>query len=354
MATNTGEPKKFKLPFVSATYVASTEAKLVELFRNRAELKKQFAELRDERDELMERLEKAQESSEGDREISEKLESLLSDRVNGLNVVLYCMFRHVWRCCYEELAKIKQDLASRQIEVDRAKFFEGFNQKKAARLSASDRSLSALDAELRAARAAREQHESTLAELTGFWNYFSRRRLQPKLEEAKRLESEAEARYQEVKAKRDEIEADQGPEFPGLSVASKRLINVAILALSQHLYVLWSEHDIANMCYTSMNKSVFDARFGEEEDVRFLMAQVEQILQKMAREPDRKTHLKERVAGLRQSAEYADEDSAIPETHCMDYVTRAARSDTALTDRAPIAANVIEKDFWSVNSVLIP
>lgn len=353
MATSTSEPKKFKLPFVRATYVASTEAKLLELFQNRAELKKQFAELKDERDDLAERLEKAADVAESEHEIPPKLEKHISVRVNGMNAVLYCMLRHVWDCCHEELAKIKEDLAKRQVEQDRAKFYESFNQKKAARISATERSLSALDAELKAARASREQMESTLADMKGFWNYFSRRSLQPKLDEARSQEAEAEAKVQEVQAKKQEIEAEEGPEFPGLSVASKRLINVAILALSQHLYVLWSEHDISNLCYTAVNKSVFDTKFGEEDDVRFLMGQVEQTMEKMVREPDRKQNLRERVAGLRQSAEYADDETAIPEKHCLDYVTRAARSDTALTDRAPIAANVIEKDFWGVNSVLI-
>lgn len=346
--------KGFKLPFGGGGQKEDVkDHKLQELFQNWAGLKKQFTALKAEKEAADEELEELRKQSDGGREISLELERHMYDPTAGENVVLYCMLRGVWEHCKEELIALRDRIEGKQLEAERAKFFEQFNAQKAKRISSAKRAIEGSVAEARAADGQRQQMEATLADLKGFWNYFSRRSLMPKLEKTREEAEAANQVVEQQKQKLAEIEADTGPEFPGLSVEGKRLVNLAILALAQHLYIHWKENDLAAMAYTANTKSVYEAKFGEQDDVRFLMAQVTQVLEKMDADPDRNQKLKERMNGLRVSAEFSDDSATLPDAHCLDYVSRAARSDTALTDRAPIAANMIEKNYWDVTEVAL-
>ena len=79
------------------------QQKLVDLFRNRAELKKEFITLRQERADLTERLE--EQVRIGKRAEAElfALEDLLGNPVASLNALVFYHLRGLWKICHAQL-----------------------------------------------------------------------------------------------------------------------------------------------------------------------------------------------------------------------------------------------------------
>ena len=84
--------------------------KLVDLFRNRAELKKEFASLRDEKYRLQDRLKEHRASIERVEQKLNHLESLLLDPEWVHNVVTFYQLRRLSTHCASRLARFAEQL----------------------------------------------------------------------------------------------------------------------------------------------------------------------------------------------------------------------------------------------------
>jgi hypothetical protein len=61
----------------------------------------------------------------------------------------------------------------------------------------------------------------------------------------------------------EKIQGEPLPEPEELSLESRRLINMAVIALAQHLVVHFSEHDLASLAKTATERAVGDMKFGD-------------------------------------------------------------------------------------------
>jgi len=84
--------------------------KLVDLFRNRAELKKEFAALRDEKYQLQDRIKEQEGSTARAQQQMDHLENLLSDRDWVHSVVAFYQLRRLAAKCNAKLAKFAEQL----------------------------------------------------------------------------------------------------------------------------------------------------------------------------------------------------------------------------------------------------
>jgi hypothetical protein len=333
---------------------SDAEKKLVELFQNRAKLKKQYEELQAEHEALQERLKDVSDAAENSGDLSTAVSEYMGDPVNGMNVVVLCQLRKLWNSAFDDLSSLREDLVSKQTSAEEKKHMEAVRQQQGTKIAAIDRSVQAISSEAKAEARNLEVLLKTLAELTGFWNYFSRERVKARIGPQQAKVDEVNKRLEEIRAKREEAASESGLEFQGISVKGKRMINVALLARAQQLYIYFMDNDLASMAHGSRDKLATEAAYGNGEQVKLLSTQIEQRIAGMdhAKLLSRDL-LKERVQGLRQSAEYKTEDQSFPDSSSVDYITRDARSNTSLTDRAPIPANVLEKDMWDLSQLLL-
>ena len=80
---------------------------------------------------------------------------------------------------------------------------------------------------------AEEQQE--IGRLTAFWHYFKRRRRLKSLELLRNHVVMADAAVGDLHSERSAIENEASPEFPGLSLAARRNINLAIISYAELL-----------------------------------------------------------------------------------------------------------------------
>jgi hypothetical protein len=333
---------------------SDAEKKLVELFQNRAKLKKQYEELQAEHEALQERLQDVANAAETSGDLPPAVAEYMGDPAKGMSVIVLCQMKKLWNTCFDDLDLLREDLVSKQTSAEEKKHMEAVRQQQGTKLQAIDRSMQAISSEAKAEQRNLEVLLQTLAELTGFWNYFSRERVKAKIGPQQAKVGDVNKRLEEIRAKREETASESGLEFQGISIKGKRMINVALLARAQQLYIYFMDNDLASMAHGSQDKVATEADYGNMEQTKLLSTQVEQRLNGMdhAKLLSRDL-LKERVQGLRQSAEYQSEDQPYPDNACLEYITRDASGKTSLTDRAPIPANVVEKDMWSLKSLLL-
>ena len=88
--------------------------KLVDLFRNRAELKKEFAALRDEKYKLQDRVKRiAGETARVEQKL-DHVENLLLDPDWVLNIAAFYQLRQLARSCAEKLQRFAEQLKQQQ------------------------------------------------------------------------------------------------------------------------------------------------------------------------------------------------------------------------------------------------
>ncbi len=162
--------------------VSAEEERLMQLFQNRAGLKKAYADLKDEFHLLRDRLKQQEGATIRVQEQLDALGDLLADPRTGFGALVFFQLRGLWKICHQQLSTFTSDLTRQQEAKETARHNAECEAAKNARLADVERRLqsAASDADLNREQLAGAQNE--LQRLTAFWHYFKRRRLQKSLE----------------------------------------------------------------------------------------------------------------------------------------------------------------------------
>ncbi|MBL8197292.1 MAG: hypothetical protein JNJ67_00015, partial [Chromatiales bacterium] len=152
------------------------DERLLELFWNRAELKREFARLQRDRTALADQLRQQEGSTLRWQQRLEQLEGLLADPERAANAAVFFQLRGVWQYSRRRLARLARELAARQQEAELRRETARFEEHRKIALASIEQRLAPLierrvsiEAELHGVRL--EQ-----AKLTSFWKLLARRR----------------------------------------------------------------------------------------------------------------------------------------------------------------------------------
>ena len=118
---------------------AQEDQRLLDLFWNRAELKKEFTGLQADREHLMERIKEQQRHVADLQDQIKSMEKILADPEAGYNAIVFFQLRSLWDACYAQMAKFVKELKKQQEDRERRKQVMEFNQERQARLQAASR-----------------------------------------------------------------------------------------------------------------------------------------------------------------------------------------------------------------------
>jgi hypothetical protein len=94
--------------------VSADEERLMQLFQNRAGLKKAYADLKDEFHILRDRLKQQEGATLRVQEQLDALGDLLADPATGFGALVFFQLRGLWKTCHQQLAKFATDLTRQQ------------------------------------------------------------------------------------------------------------------------------------------------------------------------------------------------------------------------------------------------
>jgi DNA repair exonuclease SbcCD ATPase subunit len=221
---------------LSGQGISAEDERLVALFRNRTELKKELSALDDERHRLLDRLKLQEGATMRVEEQLAALEQYLGRPDEGYKCLAYFQLRAVWRTASRRLEHFSGELARQQKDRERKQQLTVFERARRERLDDIERELG--EARVLADQLQAEQKliEQRLANLHGFWNHFRRRRLRESVEARRFRIDAALTQVTDLGDRQHAIVTEAPPAFEGLSVEGRRAVNLAVIAYAHNLF----------------------------------------------------------------------------------------------------------------------
>jgi predicted nuclease with TOPRIM domain len=288
------------------------DERLIELFRNRAELKKELQALDDERQQLLDRLKLQEGATVRVEEQLAALEQYLGRPDEGYKCLAYFQLRAVWRGATRRLEQFSGELARQQMDRERKQQLAVFERAKRERLADVDREL--LEARVLADQLQAEQRlaEQQLAGLNGFWNHFRRRRRREALEARRFRIDAAVSQVTDLSDRRHDIDSESPPLFEGLSLDGRRTVNLAVIAYADALHDRIAAAGLAELVRQSKLRRVYETVYGGREECLALMQRAGRLVVELEHMQDDLADVKVRTDRLRASAAYRNDGETVP------------------------------------------
>jgi len=325
---------------------SAEDERVVELFRNRAVLKKELSALDEDRHRLLDRLKLQEGATMRVEEQIATLEAYLGRPGEGPKSLVYFQLKALWRAASKRLEKFAGELAQQQKDRERRQQLAEFDRAKRARLAEVDREL--VEARVLADQLQAEQKlaQQRLASLGGFWNYFRRRALEEGIEvRAARIES-ALTVVTDLSDRRHAVEAEPPPVFESLSVEGQRAVNLAVIACAEWLYERMAPGGLADLARQTSLRRVYESSYGGPEQCQALLSTVARSLGELEQQAIDLVDVKARTDRLRRSATYRADSDTIP-------VQESVHPAGAASGGGAPAANLLLEEYFDIYRVLL-
>jgi hypothetical protein len=322
------------------------DERLLALFRNRAELKKELNALDDERHRLLDRLKLQEGATMRVEEQMVALEQYLGRPEEGYKSLAYFQLKALWRAAARRLEQFGSELARQQKDRERKAQLAVFERTKRERMAAVERELAEARVLAEQLQAEQKLARQRIDQLQGFWNYFRRRR---HAESIMARELRVQSAMSQITDLGDQLHAASGesaPLFDGISVEGRRAINLAVIAYAEMLYDRLSPYGLAELARQSTLKRVFDAHYGTPAECQALLQRAAQATLELERMQDDLADIKLRTDRLRRAATYRDEAEVVPQAGSL---AAGARGGTA----RPGAPDVLLEEYWEIHRALV-
>jgi len=315
------------------------------------EIGESLSRLRAERDALAQRL--------------QRLEAMLADPEKGQNAILYYRLRAIWDMCHRDLMALSRQFREKYVGQTAGK--EGSAHSGSASGVVEDAQaarLRAVQARVRALEEERKKLHYELHERDKPFKVGEKRALTHTLAKA---EKQLETAIQELKVLQqimpakpvaEPVQAAPAEEHgtqAALNVQTRRAINITLIALAQHFYLLYREEQIAEMALRASQKPVDEVNFGLASECQALGNKTRELATLSKNEKNRHEAVRRRVEYLKGKLHYASASDAIPEQNSVNSIpTRVAAKEgmfSNLGDEIPV--NVLALDYWNLNQALL-
>lgn len=329
------------------------DERLLQLYWNRAELKKELTRLQDERHRLLEQIRTHEATFARNREQLLQLEEFLGNPENGAHALVYFQLRSLWRATSAKVARFAQQLQQQQADREQRRQQLEADRTRRQQLAEYDGRIA--DARSRAdmLEAQLKLQEANLESMRGFWNYVARRRLSEEIERERAQWDSTVMQVTDLSDDRAALEAKPAPEFPGISIDGRRIVNTAVIAYAQQLVVTLSGGGLAMLAKETTAKRVFDMKYGGREECVRLMAQLREALAVIKNEKDDLGGLKERTEALRAMATYRSDADTIPLTDSIGTLPMPSTPVSGLEAGNRAGVNVLVDDYWDLYQALL-
>ena len=286
--------------------------KLLDLFRNRAELKKEFAVLREEKYRLQDRVKHHEGATARVQQRIDHLENLLLDREWVHNVVAFYQLRRLAGHCKSKLARFAEQLKQQREKRIHGLAVKAWNEGRDETAAGIEREIGEqrLQVQLMEDRLQSERHR--LMTMNGISKIFRGRRLAANIDQiAARIELGQGRETELLQALESNYNLD-APECQGLNLAVKRAINFMILSYAQQLYLHFDEDNLVNLAKEAGEKSVGAVNYGDKSDCDRLIERLERRWDSMEGMTDHADVLQKRAKLITEHALFRRSDDATP------------------------------------------
>lgn len=330
------------------------DERLLQLYWNRVELKKEFSRLQEDNYGLLQQLKKQESAHTQTRERLQQLEEFLGNPDNGTTVLVYYQLRAVWLLASKRLAELSQELIEQQTERERRLQLMEFDQNRQRRLGELEKTILDFQSQVDAQDARVSLLLRKLEKLRWFWHYAKRRELNASLEPLQTELTRVNAELLALQQQRDGLAGAVAPDFAGLSVEGKRLVNTATLAYAQQLLERLGNEGVATLAKDASFKRVMDVDYGPVPECQVWMTRLQSALRTLQERPRDLVHLKQASQRIRSNAFYRSDHDTVPVPETVGaVVVRIPGVGQSAQLGMQEEINVLLDDYWDMYSVLL-
>ena len=334
---------QLKLPAIGKATDPAEQERLLKLFWNRAELKKELQDLDDQLHNLRNKLKQQENANSRLLQQLEQLELLLGNPERGLDALVHFGLKSLWRACREQLEKFSAELKRERQEAERKQQLAEFQADRADRLKVADQRLRQAQQVADAERERLREFEAGTARLQRIWHYFRRRALAAEVIAQRERCVAADRHLDDMRESHRTIDKEPWPEFPGLSIAGRRMVNLAVIAYAQHLFARLAASGLATDARLASNRSVETARHGSLDACLARLREIAQALAMVKAQDGLAAEIREQGEKLAPAATWRNANETVPQPASLPHAASGGVPD----------ANVLVDDYWDVYKVLL-
>jgi hypothetical protein len=286
--------------------------KLVDLFRNRAELKKEFAALRDEKYQLQDRVKQHEGATARVQQKMAHLENLLLDREWVHNVVAFYQLRRLAAHCTAKLGRFAEQLKQQREQRVHGKATDAWNVERDEKAAGVERQIGEHRLQTQLLEDQLQSLRHKLATMNGVAKLFRSNKLETETEDvAARIEVGLE-KERELLNTLEGVQNLAPPDHEGLDSKTKRSINFMILAFVQQLYLHFEEDNLAAMAKEANEKSVGAINYGTKYECDEIVERIEKRWDSMESVTDFADVMQKRANLIAEHAVFRSDDDVVP------------------------------------------
>lgn len=327
---------------------AGDSEKLLELYWNRAELKKEFANLRDETFKLKDQITTQEGYTARAQQKLEHLENLLLDPEWVYNVVVFYQLRALNCHFSDKLALFAEQLKQQREQRQHSRLLEEWNEKRRIEAQAIEEKIGELRLLKQMLEDQLQAQRHRFSMMGGFMRFFRKRSIARMLDKIAADMSEAQRQESVLLTELTEITHREAPDTQGLDIASKRTINIMILAFAQQMFLHCDDDNLAALTKESGDKSVGAITYGSKSDCDYLLASINERGRSMEQASAFADLLQHRAKLLSENAVFSSDDEAVPNSGSVTAVYDID-ADGAVQSRE---ANLLGENYWGIGKIL--
>ena len=334
--------------FGNSSDKAQDSEKLLHLYWNRAELKKQFAGMRKEQYKLKDKIKQHEGATARLQQKLDHLEALLIDPDWVGNAVVFYQLRGLALHCQRKLSKFAEQLKQQREQRLQNHLLVAWNEERTREASSIELELAGTREFVQRVDEGLQSERDRLMSMSGFLKIFRRRAVSATLDNFARQIAAANKREQSLLQRLDEIKERKPPENQGLDVATKRSINLMILSFAQQLLLLFADDDLAAMAKEASEKSVGAINYGNRTECEQLFARIRKRSEMIDRSSDYASILQRRAKLIGEKALFRNDGDAVPLAGSVSTVFDIG--DDGSVSKTEV--NVLAENYWSIAKIL--
>lgn len=332
---------------------APEDGRVVELFRSRAELRKQHEELGESLQRMRDRLRQQEAATQRVQDMLTSLERRLESADTGLSTLVFYHLRALWHDGRDVIAQLVKELAAKQEDRERKAFALEGNRRQFAQRQALEQQLRQAESGIVAARQALAAFDARLARLGRWWHRWERPKVEARRPEFVTALAEAEARLAAARADLEQLEKSGAAGFPGLSVEARRAINIAAIACAEVLCLKLAKGNVLALARAAMARREAVEYYGDLATCTALMGDVVKARQVIKQRHGITQEVGQRSERVRSTAAYLGDFETVPIPESVNVSEGDALAHGAFGVTAAKLPNVLAENTWDLASVLL-
>ncbi|MDA0705618.1 MAG: hypothetical protein O2907_03000 [Proteobacteria bacterium] len=322
--------------------------KLLNLYWNRAELKKEFAELRSEKFRLQERLKEEEGATARFEQKLQHLENLSLDPEWVYSIVTFFQLRRLALSGQSKLAKFAEQLKQQRERKLQNQLIDTWDELRAAEATQFERQIGENRLRLQMMEDRLQAERSRQSSIGPLARLFRGRSVQAVLDELAAGIDKAQEEEHRLLLRLDEIENRQPPATQGLDVPTKRLINFMIISFAQQLYLHFREDGLAEMAKESVEKSIGAVNFGHKAACEEILVRIQKRLDSLEKATEFADALQRRAKLIGERAKFRNGEDAVPTSASVSTVYAIDKDGQVRT----FEQNLLGENYWNLSAAL--